>query len=197
MPPTPACPTSPKVPPWLLRMPACFPTAIQNAGELESAFRNFPNCGSSAPLQFKDRSRQLGKIYHAKGVLRQARNVVLKATPPLRFIKQLSWIYDWKMEESDLSRDHFPLFKLSNRLFWAPAAACDAATATLVPPSSTAYTTLDHHALTDNTADFSDRDCKSVPLWIIHKVQFLPLYSMRLTCFRNRTQLSWLLCLRT
>jgi 2-polyprenyl-6-methoxyphenol hydroxylase-like FAD-dependent oxidoreductase len=72
--------------------------AVLDAGELESAFRIFAQSRFARTRAIQTRSRQLGKIYHAKGILRQARNAVLKATPPLRFINQLSWIYDWKME---------------------------------------------------------------------------------------------------
>lgn len=72
--------------------------AVMDAGELESALRIFAESRLARTRAIQTRSRQLGKIYHAKGILRQARNAVLKATPPLRFINQLSWIYDWKME---------------------------------------------------------------------------------------------------
>jgi 2-polyprenyl-6-methoxyphenol hydroxylase-like FAD-dependent oxidoreductase len=72
--------------------------AIQNTNEMDSAFRNFAESRYERTSAIQGRSRQLGRIYHAKGLLRQARNAVLKATPPLRFINQLSWIYDWKME---------------------------------------------------------------------------------------------------
>jgi salicylate hydroxylase len=72
--------------------------AIQNTIEMDSAFRNFADSRYERTSAIQTRSRQLGRIYHAKGLPRQARNAVLKATPPLRFINQLSWIYDWKME---------------------------------------------------------------------------------------------------
>ena len=70
--------------------------AIQNANELESAFRNFSGQRFKRTAAIQKRSRQLGRIYHAGGVLRQARNAVLKATPSKKFINQMSWIYDWK-----------------------------------------------------------------------------------------------------
>jgi 2-polyprenyl-6-methoxyphenol hydroxylase-like FAD-dependent oxidoreductase len=71
--------------------------AIQNATDLESAFRDFSESRFKRTGAIQKRSRQLGRIYHAAGVLRQARNAVLKATPSTRFINQLSWIYDWKI----------------------------------------------------------------------------------------------------
>jgi 2-polyprenyl-6-methoxyphenol hydroxylase-like FAD-dependent oxidoreductase len=73
-------------------------TAIQNTTELESAFQKFSDLRFKRTSIIQKRSRQLGKIYHAKGALRLARNIVLKATPPQRFINQLSWIYDWKID---------------------------------------------------------------------------------------------------
>jgi salicylate hydroxylase len=72
-------------------------SAIQNVNELESAFLNFSALRFTRTAAIQRRSRQLGRIYHAAGVLRQARNAVLKTTSPARFIRQLLWIYDWKV----------------------------------------------------------------------------------------------------
>ncbi len=41
--------------------------AIQNASELESAFRNFSESRFTRTSAIQKRSRQLGRIYHAKG----------------------------------------------------------------------------------------------------------------------------------
>ena len=73
--------------------------AIQNATELESAFRDFTNSRFKRTSAIQKKSRQLGRIYHAKGILRQARNAALKATPGHSFTKQMSWIYSWQQEE--------------------------------------------------------------------------------------------------
>jgi 2-polyprenyl-6-methoxyphenol hydroxylase-like FAD-dependent oxidoreductase len=69
--------------------------AIQNTNELESAFREFSNLRFKRTSEIQRRSRQIGRIYHAKGTLRHVRNAVLKATPSTKFMKQVSWIYDW------------------------------------------------------------------------------------------------------
>lgn len=69
---------------------------LQNAEDISSAFQNFSKLRFSRTRAIQKRSRQLGKIYHAKGALRLARNIVLKATSSRSFAKQLSWIYDWK-----------------------------------------------------------------------------------------------------
>ncbi len=74
-------------------------SAIEKAGELESAFRNFSGSRFARTSAIQKRSRQLGNIYHARGVLRQARNAALKATLRRSFIKRMAWIYDWRQEE--------------------------------------------------------------------------------------------------
>ena len=73
--------------------------AIRNSTKLEIAFQDFSNLRFKRTSAVQNRSRQLGRIYHAKGALRIARNIVLKSTSPHRFMKQLSWIYDWKTQE--------------------------------------------------------------------------------------------------
>ena len=73
--------------------------AIQNSSKLEIAFQDFSNLRFKRTSAIQSRSRQLGRIYHAKGALRIVRNIVLNSTPPHRFMKQLSWIYDWKTQE--------------------------------------------------------------------------------------------------
>ena len=70
--------------------------AIQTANDLEAAFQKFSGLRFKRTAAIQKRSRQLGKIYHAAGALRHARNVILKATPSTGFLKQMSWIYDWK-----------------------------------------------------------------------------------------------------
>ena len=72
-------------------------SAIQNANELESAFRDFAESRYTRTSAIQKKSRQLGRIYHAGGILRRARNALLKTVPPKRFINQLSWVYDWKV----------------------------------------------------------------------------------------------------
>ena len=70
--------------------------AIQNSSKLEIAFQDFSNLRFKRTSAVQNRSRQLGRIYHAKGPLRLARNIALKTLPQRAFTKQFSWIYDWK-----------------------------------------------------------------------------------------------------
>ncbi len=78
---------------------ACVLAAsIQQSTELETAFAEFAEQRCARTAEIQNRSRQLGKTYHAAGLVRQARNLILKTTPPSSFLKQLSWIYNWKPE---------------------------------------------------------------------------------------------------
>ncbi|MGB8315310.1 MAG: FAD-dependent monooxygenase, partial [Aestuariivirga sp.] len=70
---------------------------IRNSAAPETAFSEFAKRRHARTGAIQNRSRQLGKIYHAAGVMRHIRNLVLKTTPPSSFLKQVSWIYDWKI----------------------------------------------------------------------------------------------------
>ncbi len=74
-------------------------SAVQGAGELESAFQDFTELRFKRTMAIQRRSRQLGKAYHAGGLLRHARNAVLKASPVRSLTKQMSWIYGWRQQE--------------------------------------------------------------------------------------------------
>jgi salicylate hydroxylase len=75
-------------------------STLQNSDDIPSAFQDFFKLRFVRTSAIQKRSRQLGKIYHATGVLRQARNIVLKATPRRSFMNhQMSWIYRWRQEE--------------------------------------------------------------------------------------------------
>jgi salicylate hydroxylase len=73
--------------------------AIQNTNDITLAFQDFSKLRFKRTCAIQEKSRRLGKIYHARGALRLARNVVLKATPPRQFSKQLSWLYNWKSQK--------------------------------------------------------------------------------------------------
>ena len=69
---------------------------IKNTIELEAAFQEFSDLRFKRTSPIQKRSRQLGRIYHAKGAVRLARNTVLKIMPPRSFTRRHSWIYNWK-----------------------------------------------------------------------------------------------------
>jgi salicylate hydroxylase len=72
---------------------------LKNSSDIPSAFQDFSKLRFGRTAAIQKRSRQLGKIYHATGVLRQARNAFLKATPTRRFTPRLSWIYNWRQQD--------------------------------------------------------------------------------------------------
>ena len=43
-------------------------------------------------------SREMGRIYHAKGVERLVRNALWKGRTPERFYDAVEWLYDWRVE---------------------------------------------------------------------------------------------------
>jgi salicylate hydroxylase len=69
---------------------------IKNSRYLPSALEEFTQQRFPRASAVQKKSRQLGKIYHAHGFIRLARNFVLKATPPDTFMGEASWLYDWK-----------------------------------------------------------------------------------------------------
>ena len=71
--------------------------AIRNSREIETAFGNFAKARFARASGIQKKSRQLGRIYHARGLLRQARNLFLQLTSPQKFLDRLSWVYDWKI----------------------------------------------------------------------------------------------------
>ena len=71
--------------------------AIRNSRDIETAFKNFAKARFARTRDIQIKSRQLGRIYQARGLVRQARNLFLRRTSPQKFIGRLSWVYDWKM----------------------------------------------------------------------------------------------------
>jgi salicylate hydroxylase len=43
-------------------------------------------------------SREMGRLYHAKGVERLVRNQLWKDRSPERFYDAMEWLYGWKVE---------------------------------------------------------------------------------------------------
>jgi 2-polyprenyl-6-methoxyphenol hydroxylase-like FAD-dependent oxidoreductase len=72
---------------------------LDAANDIPSAFHDFSQLRFTRCSAIQKHSRRLGRIYHAGGVLRLARNAVLNASPPRGLSRRTSWIYDWKIEE--------------------------------------------------------------------------------------------------
>ncbi len=78
---------------------ACVLSAkLGDGSDIPSAFADFSELRFSRASAIQKKSRQLGRMYHAGGVLRRARNAALIAMPLRRFTRQVAWIYDWKPE---------------------------------------------------------------------------------------------------
>ncbi len=73
-------------------------TALQVSDDIPSAFQDFSGQRFERTTAIQNKSRQLGRIYHARNPLRLARNLALKATPPRSFINRLAWIYNWDIK---------------------------------------------------------------------------------------------------
>ena len=43
-------------------------------------------------------TREMGRVYHAKGIERLVRNDLWKGRTPERFYDALEWLYGWKVE---------------------------------------------------------------------------------------------------
>ena len=43
-------------------------------------------------------TREMGRIYHARGVERQVRNDLWRGRSPERFYDALEWLYGWRVE---------------------------------------------------------------------------------------------------
>jgi salicylate hydroxylase len=55
-------------------------------------------------------AREMGRIYHAKGVERLVRNDMWKDRPQARFYDALEWLYGW---HADNCLSHFPENRLA------------------------------------------------------------------------------------
>jgi 2-polyprenyl-6-methoxyphenol hydroxylase-like FAD-dependent oxidoreductase len=71
---------------------------LKNSNDIPLAFQEFFKQRYERTRAVQMKSRQLGNIYHAKGILRLIRNGVLKTTLLPSFTKQLEWIYAWKAD---------------------------------------------------------------------------------------------------
>jgi salicylate hydroxylase len=45
-------------------------------------------------------AREMGRLYHAKGVERLVRNQLWEGRTPERFYDALEWLYGWRAEKS-------------------------------------------------------------------------------------------------
>ena len=68
---------------------------IETSDTLADAFRAYQTLRMPRTRRIVGESLRLGSIYHARGPVRLARNVVLRMTRPEDFLTRLAWIYDF------------------------------------------------------------------------------------------------------
>jgi salicylate hydroxylase len=69
------------------------------AGNLEAAFRLYESKRIVRGARLTILAREMGRIYHAKGVERLVRNSLWVGRTPERFYDALEWLYGWTAEQ--------------------------------------------------------------------------------------------------
>jgi salicylate hydroxylase len=73
--------------------------ALRRAGgDFTRAFADYENARVARTARVVLMTREMGRIYHAKGVERLVRNDLWKGRTPERFYDALEWLYGWKRD---------------------------------------------------------------------------------------------------
>jgi salicylate hydroxylase len=67
-------------------------------GEFERAFARYQQARVTRTARVVLMTREMGRIYHAKGVERLVRNDLFKGRTPERYYDSVEWLYGWKVE---------------------------------------------------------------------------------------------------
>jgi gentisate 1,2-dioxygenase len=67
-------------------------------GDLETGFASYERCRVARTARVVLMTREMGRIYHAKGVERLVRNELWKDRAPARYYDALEWLYGWRVE---------------------------------------------------------------------------------------------------
>lgn len=70
----------------------------QSQGDLPAAFKHYESLRIPRSARVVWSTREMGRIYHAKGVERAVRNSLWKDTSQQRFYENLQWLYGWNAE---------------------------------------------------------------------------------------------------
>jgi salicylate hydroxylase len=71
---------------------------VMRHGVVPDAFAAFAGKRMTRTAHHQIAARRMGRIYHASGALRLARNLALRAMDSSRFRDRMGWVYDWKPE---------------------------------------------------------------------------------------------------
>jgi salicylate hydroxylase len=67
-------------------------------GDFDAAFQLYQRARVARTARVVLLTREMGRIYHAKGVERLVRNDLWKGRTPERYYDSLEWLYGWRME---------------------------------------------------------------------------------------------------
>ena len=70
----------------------------RHGGDFERAFAAYEAARVARTARVVLMTREMGRIYHAKGVERLVRNDLWRGRSPERFYDSLEWLYGWKVE---------------------------------------------------------------------------------------------------
>ena len=65
---------------------------------IEQAFDIYQRARVARTARIVLSSREMGKIYHAKGVQRMVRNDLWRGRPSEGFYEAMSWLYNWNVD---------------------------------------------------------------------------------------------------
>jgi len=82
-----------------LRAERARPGALESGGDLERAFERYQRARVARTARVVLMTREMGRIYHAKGVERLVRNDLWRGRSPERFYDSLEWLYGWTVEK--------------------------------------------------------------------------------------------------
>jgi salicylate hydroxylase len=95
-PPTRRCSTWRKAPAWRWRTQVTLGEALGAAdGDVAHAFALYERSRVARTARVVYSAREMGRIFHAKGVERLVRNGLWQGRPPERFYDALEWLYGW------------------------------------------------------------------------------------------------------
>src|SRR5207253_3215449 len=68
-------------------------------GDVEAAFAVYERARVPRTARVVLLTREMGRIYHAKGVERLVRNELWRNRTPSRYYDALEWLYSWRVDD--------------------------------------------------------------------------------------------------
>jgi salicylate hydroxylase len=73
-------------------------------GDLPAGFARYEQCRVARTARVVLMTREMGRIYHARGVERLVRNELWRDRPPARYYDALEWLYSWRVDNLAMPR---------------------------------------------------------------------------------------------